>query len=265
MRITPAPSSRLSIILLALVISLSGVAPGVAEDSKVTRIAVEGTFPPFNYLDAENKLQGFDIEVARALCETARLTCAFVVQKWEDMIPGLNAGQYDAIVSSMSKSEERKKLVAFTDSYYASPSVFVVRKKTISPDFKSRSLGGLGLGVTLGTVQAAYVAKIFPDAKVTIFPSSPDLYKGLADHSVDVAFEDKLAIYDWLTNTKAGGCCEFTGDDINDPTFFGDGAGIAIRKSDGALGEKLNAALRTITEDGTYDAINAKYFPFSIR
>ena len=236
-----------------------------AQDVGATRIAVEGTFPPFNYLDSDNRLQGFDVEIARALCAEAHLNCEFVMEKWEDMIPNLNANKYDAIVSSMSKSEERQKLVAFTDSYYTSPSVFIVRKQAELPDFGSQSLGGLTMGVTLGTVQAAYVEQFFPDAEVTVFPSSPDLYKGLADGSIDVAFEDKLAIYDWLTNTKAGSCCEFKGEDINDPKFFGDGAGIAIRKSDDELREKLNTALARITADGSYDAINAKYFPFSIR
>ncbi|RYG97516.1 MAG: transporter substrate-binding domain-containing protein [Alphaproteobacteria bacterium] len=245
------------------IVGLSATAS--AQDGGATKIAVEGTFPPFNYLDADNRLQGFDVEIARALCGAAQLTCEFVTEKWEDMIPNLNADKYDAIVSSMSKSEERQKLVAFTDSYYTSPSVFIVRKNVDLPDFGSSSLGGLTMGVTLGTVQAAYVAQFFPDAKATVFPSSPDLYKGLADGSVDVAFEDKLAIYDWLTNTKAGSCCEFKGADISDPKFFGDGAGIAIRKSDDELRVKLNTALARITADGSYDAINAKYFPFSIR
>lgn len=247
----------------ALCLALPGAVQ--AQEGRAIRIAVEGAFPPFNYLDAANKLQGFDVDVARALCEIAKLSCDFVIQKWEQMIPDLNAKRYDAIISSMSMSVERRKLVAFTDAYYASPSVFVVRKKSAAPDFSSTSLGGQTFGVTLGTVQAAYVAQKFPEAGVTVFPSSPDLYKGLADGSVDVAFEDKLAIYDWLANTKAGSCCEFTGEDIVDPEFFGEGAGIAIRQSDDALRVSLNTALDEITANGTYDAINAKYFPFSIR
>jgi polar amino acid transport system substrate-binding protein len=258
-----ALKSRLTLLAGLCTVALATVAQ--AQDGNVTRIAVEGGFPPFNYLDAKSELQGFDVEIARALCAKAALSCEFIMQGWEDMIPNLNADKYDAIVSSMSKSEERQKLVDFTDSYYTSPSVFVVRKKTDMPDFQSKSLGGLSLGVTLGTVQAAYVEQVFPDAEVTIFPSSPDLYKGLAAGSVDVAFEDKLAIYDWLTNTRAGSCCEFKSPDVTDPKFFGDGAGIAIRKADKELREKLNVALATITADGTYDAINAKYFPFSIR
>lgn len=268
MRIARVTSVLFSAAILSTAAGLLIVGPPTvaqAQDSRATRIAVEGNFPPFNYLDADNKLQGFDVEVARALCEAAHLQCEFIMQTWDDMIPNLNASRYDAIVSSMSMSEERQKLVAFTDSYYSSPSVFVVRKRTDMPDFNSKSLGGLALGVALGTVQAAYVAQVFPEAKVTIFPSSPDLYKGLAEGTIDVAFEDKLAIYDWLTNTKAGSCCEFKGNDINDPKFFGDGAGIAVRKTDDELRKMLNTALAAITSDGTYDAINAKYFPFSIR
>jgi polar amino acid transport system substrate-binding protein len=260
-------SLSLAAVIVSAAASLIIGVPTVtqAQAQKEIKIAVEGSFPPFNYLDADEKLQGFDVEVARALCAAADLQCDFIMQKWEDMIPNLNAGRFDAIVSSMSMSDERKKLVAFTDSYYSSPSVFVVRKTTDLPDLTSKSLGGLPLGVTLGTVQAAYVAQFYPDAKVTIFPSSPDLYKGLAEGDIDIAFEDKLAIYDWLTNTKAGTCCAYKGNDIIDPQFFGDGAGIAVRKQDDEIRNRLNTALAAITADGTYDAINAKYFPFSIR
>jgi polar amino acid transport system substrate-binding protein len=99
----------------------------------------------------------------------------------------------------------------------------------------------------------------------TVFHASPDLYKALVEGSVDIILEDKLAVYDWLTNTKAGSCCEYRGSDIKNTEFFGDGAGIAVRPSDTQLLSKLNTAIEAIQADDTYDTINAKYFPFSIR
>nr|WP_244493770.1 transporter substrate-binding domain-containing protein [Aureimonas sp. AU4] len=230
------------------------------------KVAVEGGFPPFNYLDAQGKLQGFDVDIANALCDTARLSCEFVVQKWQDMIPDLLGKRYDLIVSSMSMSAERRQTVAFTDTYYNSPSVFVVRKDSKLTQIDSETLKGVTLGVTSTTAQEAFADRHYrPATPITVFPTSPDLYTGLADGSVDVILEDKLAIYDWLTNTKAGQCCEFRGDDILDPTFFGEGAGIAMRPADDDLRLRLNKALAEIKTDGTYDMINAKYFPFSIR
>jgi polar amino acid transport system substrate-binding protein len=241
------------------------VAPGSASEPNTVRIAIEGAFPPFNYLDSANQLQGFDVDIARALCLAADLKCELVVQEWTGMIPNLLAEDYDAIISSMSMSAARREQVAFTARYYDSPSVFVVRKGSEVVGSSTPDLRKARLGVTSATSQEAYVKATYPDISATIFQSSPDLYKGLADGSVDVIMEDKLAIYDWLANTKAGSCCEFRGGDIKDPQYFGEGAGVAVRRGDTELLARLNTALENIQNTGSYDAINAKYFPFGIR
>jgi polar amino acid transport system substrate-binding protein len=235
-----------------------------AQDSAI-EIAVEGNFPPFNYLDANGELQGFDVEIAKALCETMAAECSLVVQDWDAMIPGLLAGEYDAIISSMTMSAERREQVAFSARYYDGPSGFVTAKTSGLRDFTPADLAGKKLGAALATVQESFARAHHPDAEITTFVSSPELYQNLVDGKLDVILEDKLAAYDWLTNTKAGQCCEFRGEDVKDPEIFGEGAGIAVRKEDDALREKFNAALESITENGTYNRINAKYFPFSIR
>nr|WP_245223881.1 transporter substrate-binding domain-containing protein [Rhizobium halophytocola] len=243
-------------------IGLSATGASAAEP---VRIAVEGAFPPFNYLDSNQKLQGFDVEIADALCKAASIQCEFVVEEWDSMIPDLLADKYDVIVSSMSMSQERRQKVAFTARYYDSPSVLVRRKDDPVKGVAKGDWHGVKLGVTLSTAQAAYAQEKYEGAKITVFDKSPELYQGLEDGSVDIILEDKLAIYDWLANTKAGQCCDFDGGDIKDPVYFGEGAGIALRKEDTALLSQLNAALSQIQSDGTYDRINAKYFPFSIR
>ncbi|CAH0342973.1 Lysine/arginine/ornithine-binding periplasmic protein [Rhizobium sp. CECT 9324] len=256
------------IFALAFVVSISSFGQPeaiLASGDDTVRIAVEGAFPPFNYLDSANKLQGFDVDIAKALCETAKLKCEFVIQEWTTMIPGLLDKQYDVIISSMSMSAERREKVSFTQKYYDSPSVFIVRKGSVIAGTTPDSLRKSRLGVTSGTSQEAYAKKFYPVVSTTVFQASPDLYKGLAEGNVDIIMEDKLAVYDWLANTKAGSCCEFLGGDIKNTEFFGDGAGIALRPSDRQLLAQFNAALDTIQSDDTYDTINAKYFPFSIR
>ncbi|PDT36298.1 amino acid ABC transporter [Rhizobium sp. M10] len=239
--------------------------PVAAQERMPMRVAVEGAFPPFNYLDANNKLQGFDIDIANALCETGKFECQFIIEKWDDMIPDLVAEKYDAIISSMSMSLERRQKVAFTEKYYNSPSVFIARKDSPITDVSPAALNDKKLGVTSSTAQESYANHFYPDMKKTVFRSSPELYKGLSDGRVDIILEDKLAIYDWIANTKAGTCCAFKGPDLVDVTFFGEGAGIAVRLDDKERLARLNEALKTIKEDGTYDMINAKYFPFSIQ
>ena len=236
-----------------------------AQDAMPMRVAVEGAFPPFNYLDANNKLQGFDIDIANALCEVGKFECQFIIEKWDDIIPNLVADKYDAIISSMSMSLERRQKVAFTEKYYNSPSVFIARKDSPISDISPAGLSGKILGVTSSTAQESYANHLYPEMKKKVFRSSPELYKGLSDGSVDIILEDKLAIYDWIANTKAGTCCEFKGPDLVDVTYFGEGAGIALRLDDKERLTRLNEALKSIKADGTYDMINAKYFPFSIQ
>jgi polar amino acid transport system substrate-binding protein len=236
-----------------------------AADNNRIRIAVEGAFPPFNYLDSNNKLQGFDVDFAKALCDAAKLDCEFVIQEWTGMIPNLLANKYDAIISSMSLSAERREKVAFTERYYDSPSVFIVRKGSPIAGTAPEDLKGKRLGVTAATSQEAFAKRYYKNVDTTVVNASPNLYKTLDEGQVDIILEDKLAVYDWLANTKAGSCCEFKGADVKNAEFFGDGAGIAVRPSDKELVFKLNAALRAMQAGETYDTINAKYFPFSIR
>jgi polar amino acid transport system substrate-binding protein len=257
--------TRLAFVLAASIAVVTHPTKNFATETGVTRIAVEGAFPPFNYIDSNNQLQGFDVDIAKALCQTAKLKCEFVIQEWTSIIPDLLSNHYDAIVSSMSMSAERRRQVAFTEKYYNSPSVFIVRKGSGIAGTQKEDLKHLRFGVTAATSQEAYAKKFYEGVPMTVFHASPDLYKALVDGSVDIILEDKLAVYDWLANTKAGSCCEFKGPDILNTEIFGDGAGIAVRPSDTQLLEKFNAALKSIQADDTYDTINAKYFPFSIR
>ena len=257
---------RFTALAFALPILCMGAltANSASEDATI-KIAVEGAFPPFNYLDSANQLQGFDVDIAKALCDAAKLKCEFVIQEWTGMIPNLLEKRYDAIISSMSMSTERREKVAFTRRFYDSPSVFIVRKASGVAGTSANDLKDIKLGVTLATSQEAYAKKFYGSVETTVFQSSPELYKGLADKTVDIILEDKLAVYDWLANTKAGSCCEFKDGDIKNADYFGDGAGIAVRPGDSRLLELFNTALDTIQSDDTYDTINAKYFPFSIR
>ena len=155
--------------------------------------------------------------------------------------------------------------LTFLMEAHDSPSVFIAGKNAKISGTSPDDLKKLRLGVTAATAQETYAKKFYGDVSTTVFQASPDLYKGLADGKVDIILEDKLAVYDWLANTKAGSCCEFKGDDIKNTEYFGDGAGIAVRPTDKPLLDKLNTALEEIEANDVYDTINAKYFPFSIR
>jgi polar amino acid transport system substrate-binding protein len=248
------------VALTCVLVALSFAAP--AQQSKL-RIVSEGTNPPFSVINASGELEGFDIDIARALCTKMQADCDIAAQDWDGIIPALLARKYDAIVASMNVTEDRKNVVAFTKPYYRSPSTFVVRKGTDVKDVSPTALIGKSIGVQSATNHSAFLEDVYSRSIVRLYNTVADAYRDLAAGRVEYVMYDKLAIYDWL-KTPEGACCEIAPAELNDPAYFGSGVAIALRKGDDTLVQKFNAAIDGIVADGTYAKINAKYFPFPI-
>jgi lysine-arginine-ornithine-binding protein len=250
-----------ALIALCALLALSGAA--LAQQK--LRIATEGANPPFSMISASGELQGFDVDIARALCAKMGAECEVVAQDFDGIIPALLAKKIDIIVASLNITEERKHVVAFTKPYYQSPSVFLTKKSTaaaskgISPD----ALRGKSIGAQGSTNHATFLEDKYPHAILRIYNTVADAYRDLAAGRVEYVLYDKLPSYDWL-KTPEGSCCEIVGAEQSDPAYFGSGVGIALRQGDDALLKQLNDAIDAIRADGTYEKINAKYFPFSI-
>lgn len=246
-------SSRVSLALSAAAIALS---MGAAQAQEKLRIGSEGAYPPFNNLTASGELTGFDIDIARAICEEMKVECEFITQDWDGIIPALQAGRFDAIVASMSITDERKQQVDFTDPYYTNSLVFIAPKDS---DVLPENVDGKTIGVQEGTIAAIYAQDTFKNSTVSGYPSQLEAYADLSNGRVDAVLGDFGVQYDWL-QTDDGACCEFKGD-----AFAGDDKiAIAVRKGETELTTKMNAAIAAIRENGKYAEINAKYFPFDI-
>ncbi|MGO9485814.1 MAG: transporter substrate-binding domain-containing protein [Rhodomicrobium sp.] len=233
-----------------------------AEQLKL-RIASEGTNPPFSTINSDGKLEGFDVDIANALCVKMGAECEIVAQDWDGIIPALLAHKYDAIAASLNVTADRAKVVAFTKPYYHSPSAFVVRKGTDVKDLSAKALAGKTIGVQSSTNHAAFLDDKYSRSIVRLYNTVADAYRDLGAGRIDYVLYDKLAAYDWL-NTPEAACCELAPGDLSDPAYFGSGIAIALRKDDTALVARFNAAIDGIVADGTYAKINAKYFPFPI-
>jgi polar amino acid transport system substrate-binding protein len=222
------------------------------------RIATEGAYAPFNYLDDQGKVQGFEIDLARAMCDEIGANCEFVVQDWDGIIPGLLTRKYDAIIASMSITEERLRVVDFTDRYYSNVLAFAAaRDRDLKTD--KDGLKGLVIGAQRATIAGLYLEDNLGDTvEVKLYDTQDNAYLDLAAGRLDGLLSDKFPAYNWL-QSEAGQGFEFKGDDID----IDDKIGIAVRKND-PLKEKFNAAIKAIVENGTYETINARYFPFSI-
>ncbi|QIB32872.1 ABC transporter substrate-binding protein [Ancylobacter pratisalsi] len=252
---------RIAAAAVMVAATLSGAS---AKEWKVVRIGTEGAYPPFNYIE-NNVIKGFDIDIAKALCEKMKVECTFVAQDWDGIIPALLAGKYDAIVASMSITEERKQKIAFSNKYYNTPATFVVRKDSKITDTAPADLKGKVLGAQSSTIHSNYLEDVYAKAgaEVKLYAKIDDTHLDLANGRIDALLSDKVVELEWL-NSKDGECCKFTGAEYKDPKYFGDGVGVGIRKDDPDLVAMFNKAIDEILADGTYKKINDKYFPFSV-
>ena len=235
-----------------------------AKEWKKVRVGVEGAYPPFSYVDPDGRLAGFDIEIGQALCDQMRVECTMVQQDWDGIIPALLARKYDAIIASMSITEERKKKVAFTGKYYNTPAKFA-RKKGSGIEISKAGLSGKNVGVQRATTHDNFITGEFGSAvNIKRYATQDEAYLDAVAGRVDLLLADSVAMKDGFLMTEKGQAWEFVGPDYSDPKYFGDGAGIAVRKQDKDLVAGLNRAIKAIRSNGTYDRIAKKYFDFDI-
>jgi len=231
-----------------------------AAQAETLKIATEGAYPPFNYVDSNNQLHGFDVDIANALCKQMQVECQIVAQDWEGIIPALLAKKYDAVVASMIATDERKKKIAFSNHYYRTPlSVAVAKDSDISDaqtNFKGRTVGAQA-----SSTQAIYAEDHYgpAGADVKFYPTLDEANSDLAAGRVDGVIADKFPLLAWAESAGKD-CCKIIGD-VNGTTAD---ASIAVRKEDNALRERLNKALDEIVADGTYKQISSRYFAFDI-
>jgi lysine-arginine-ornithine-binding protein len=243
-------------LAIAVILGLQAAPSPASAEGMSIKIATEGAYPPFNNKDAAGNLVGFDVDIAKALCAEMKATCEIVAQDWDGIIPGLVAKKYDAIIASMSITDERKKTVDFTDRYYSNH-LRVMAKKG-SGISKNSDLAGKTVGAQRATVAATWAEdNMGRNATVKLYDTQTAAYADLEAGRLAAIISDVYPAFDWLTqNTNY----EFVGEKID----INDLIGIAVRKGEDDLKAKFNAALKAIRENGTYAAVNKKYFPFDI-
>ena len=246
-------------LITALILVLLTAAPASGGEAarETLRVGVDPAYPPFSDIDDADRLIGFDVDIALALCARLEVACAFVRQDWEGLIPALRAGRFDAIVSSMSITEKRRRLVAFTERYYSSGVRFVARKGS---GFDPEDAAGRTVGAMRATIASDWLEDNRSKfAGIRLYDDQGALDRALIEGRLDAAFGDALGFWKWLGSPEGAGFAYAGG------TYrLDEGIGIAVRKEDEALRRRLNGAIRAIRADGTYGTINARYFPFDI-
>jgi polar amino acid transport system substrate-binding protein len=242
---------------LGAALAVAGISSALAEK---LRIGTEGAYAPFNMKDASGQVVGFDIDIANALCAEMKVECSIVTQDWDGIIPALQNKKFDFIAASMSITEEREKVVAFTEPYYINKLQYVA-KKGVDLDTSKEAMKSKSIGAQRATISATWLEEnLGSGANVKLYDTQENAYLDLGSGRTDAVLADLFVSYEWL-KSDAGKDFEFKGQ----PVFENDKIGIALRKSDTKLKERLDTALKAIIDNGTYAKINAKYFPFSLR
>lgn len=243
-----------TLLALAAALLLSNGAHAV----ETLKMGMEAGHTPFNGKDASGQVVGFDVDIGNALCAKMKVECEIVTADWDTLIPELNAGQFNFLMSSLPISPERLQVVDFTNPYYSDKLELIAAKdNNISID--KAALAGKVIGAQRGTAAGKWLQENIGDqSAVMLFDTQEDAYKQLASGGLDAVLSNKYVNYEWL-KSDAGKNYEAKGAAVGD----GDQIGIALRKGD-PLRDKLNAALHELIVDGTYKKINDRYFPFNI-
>ncbi|MES1927073.1 transporter substrate-binding domain-containing protein [Salinisphaera sp. T31B1] len=249
------------IVQLALAAMLAATATTALARGDDVRIGVNTPYVPMEYQKPDGSLTGFDIDLGNALCKQAELNCTWVEQSWNGIIPGLQARRFDAIMSSMTINDERRKQLLFSEPYIVPPSAWFVPADSPISQPTADQLQGKTVGVQRGTVQDDYVSETLGDVvDVKRYANADDVVLDLDVGRLDAAFFDYPTGLSALLEPEDKDY-KSIGDKMTEPKkYFGEGFGIAFRKRDQALADRFNAALAELKDNGTYDRIYAKYF-----
>lgn len=249
--------------LIAAGVAATMLSAGTASAEEVKIGIAAEPYPPFASLDSSGTWVGWEIEVIDAVCSAAELDCVITPVAWDGIIPSLTGQQIDALMASMSITEERLKTIDFSDPYYNTPAV-IVADKSMDIEPTPESLAGKIIGVQASTIHQAYANEHFKDAaEIRVYQTQDEANQDLFAGRIDAIQADSIAMADFVA-TDTGACCEIKGAVANDVAILGRGVGAGVRKGDDALREKLNAGIAAILADGTHEEITSRYFTTSI-
>jgi polar amino acid transport system substrate-binding protein len=230
---------------------------------KVIRFLTETNYPPFNFAAPDGAPQGFNIDLARLLCEELKVGCTIQMRRFETLVAALVENRGDAVIASIAPTPEVRAKVDFTDPYYRMPARFVARRDSTIKDVDPEKLEGRKVAVVAGTAHEAYLRTLFPEAELRAYPKSELARTALQRGEVDLLFGDAISLAFWLNGTSSENCCAFRGGPYLASRYFGEGIGIAVRKGNDMVRLSLNWALFRVWEQGRFTDLWLRYFPIS--
>ena len=229
----------------------------------IIRFLTETDYPPFDYAGPDGNPAGFNVDLARQLCEEIKVACTVQMRRFDTLVDALNKNEGDAVIASISPTPEMRKKVDFSDPYYRPSARFVSRKDAKFEEIRPAALEGRKIAVVAGTAHEAYLKELFTEAELHPYPSQEAARTALKKGEVDLLFGDGISLAFWLNGTDSADCCVFGGGPYTESRFFGEGIGIAVRRNNDLLRQALNWALFRLWERGRYTDLWLRYFPIS--
>jgi polar amino acid transport system substrate-binding protein len=251
---------KLSKQLLFAALAALGVSATVAKAD--LKFGVDASpYPPFTSQNAAGEWEGWEYDIMQALCaELGETKCSFEPVAWDGIIPALQAKKFDAIMSSMSITDKRKQQIDFSDMYYQSGSV-IIGAKNGDMDFTPEHLAGKTIGAEASTTHANYAEKYYASKGATIktYAGQDEANADLVAGRLDYIEADAVTLMAFLASDDGKACCELKGMVPTDPVILGAGVGLGIRKEDTAFRDKVNAAFKSLSAKGVFEATTKKW------
>jgi polar amino acid transport system substrate-binding protein len=227
------------------------------------RFLTDVDYPPFNYAGPDGNPAGFNVDLARLICEEIKVGCTIQARSFNTLLDALNDNRGDAVIASIGPSADTRRRADFTDPYYRTPARFVARLDSAINEVLPERLEGKKIAVIAGTAHEAYLKAMFTEAQVRSYPSAEAAREALRNKEVDLLFADGIALAFWLNGADSAGCCTFRGGPFLESRFFGEGVGIAVKRDNDLLRHTLDWALFQLWEKGAFTDLWLRYFPIS--
>ncbi len=229
----------------------------------VIRFLTETDYPPFNFTGPDGNPAGFNVDLARMICEEIKVACTIQMRRFETLVDAINGNRGDAIIASLAITPQLRAKLDFSDPYYRSPARFVSRKDAVMAEVRPEYLEGKKVGAIAGSSHEAYLKALFTDAQLVSFPNDEALRLALRRGEVDFIFGDAISLAFWLNGTDSGDCCAFSGGPFIESRYFGEGISIGVKRGNDVLRQALNWAMFRLWEKGRYTDLWLRYFSVS--
>lgn len=222
-------------------------------------------FRPFNFLDAQGRLAGFHVDLARAICAELGLAakCEIQALPWAELPPALEKGEGEAILAGVAVTAEARDSYAFSRAYLQFPARFVMTKVKAVGEPLYDTLKGKRVGVLAGLAHERMLRDEFGAMRIDAYDKAEALRSDLKAGKIDAVFGDSMKLSFWLDGADSAGCCRFVGGPYLAPEYFGEGMAIAVKPKDAALAAAFDYALQQISIKGVFAELYLRYFPVS--